>query len=265
MRSLVETASRKAGRTMANHEHRSPLLLLGTATMIMICQACIAIPHPRNIAMAKGKETRKPNLAAFNANATTRKALTDLVGRFDTDASAGPFFWARWQQVKVQVEWAAASPGAGSGGSERVWKIINVLAIFDENGGATERRICSERELIGCISAMVRKRPEAFAPPESLLVPAEHQRYRRFREGRAIVEKGKLSFEGRANRNFTTSLKSVTGLTLHTGSSPEFLRVKVHVSGTSKPAGDLMLTLSPREACQLIGALREAGAPVMNE
>jgi hypothetical protein len=84
---------------------------------------------------------------------TTREETKGLLDHSATDASQCRLFWARLQQVKVQVGWfvaAATTQGGGgaAGGSERVWKILNVLALFDERNTLRYWRLCTEGDLL---------------------------------------------------------------------------------------------------------------------
>jgi hypothetical protein len=233
--------------------------LFGEVLLALLLAGCIAIPHPRNVAMARGIETKKPKLEFLKTGATTRADMSRALGFFDTDASSGPLFWARWQQVKVQVEWAAGGYGGAGAGSERIWKIINVLATFDDNDVLTNYRICSERELMNCLEKFVHNQPFPAEFLNSLVVPASHEARLHNGEGRAIIEGGEVTFEESKTprHNFRRPLTEIAEVTLHLGSSPELLRLRVHFRAAASPHA-IAVTASPREAMQLFAMFQAA-------
>src|SRR5690242_18829969 len=209
---------------------RTAPLLVATTMFLSAAAGCIVIPHPRDVAVAGGRQTKKPRLAFLKVGSTTRDDVLRIIGPFDSDASDGPFLWARWQQVKVQVEWFAASYGGAAGGSDRVWKIVNLLALFDEQGQLTTLRVCSEGDLMECLCRVRVQMPPGVPTPQALLVAANHESRFHHAQGRVIVEDGRLAFEERkdARHNFSVPLSEMLAPTLHHGSSAEFLHLRLH-------------------------------------
>lgn len=236
--------------------------VIPAGALAVMISSCIMIPHPRDVASARGQLTKKPRLARLQPGLTTREDLLRMVGPFDSGALDTPLFWARWQQVKVQVEWFAASYTNAAGGSERVWKIVNLLARFDADNRLSAFQICSENELIQCLRRFRDQAAPGPLPTPSLVLPAEHNKPFHHAQGRAILEEGRLAFEEEKDtrHSFSVPLSELQELTLHHGSSPEFLRLKLHFRKTAAPLRDLPVVASPREAWYLVGVLQVAAS-----
>lgn len=235
--------------------------ILAAGTLLAAASGCVMIPHPRDVATARGQQTKKPRLALLKAGTTTREELLRMIGPFDTRALENPLLWARWQQVKVQVEWIAAGSMRAAGGSERVWKIVNLFARFDENDRLAAFQVCSEGELIDCLRGVRGQVRDGPASPRSLVIEARHDIRFHHAEGRAIIEDGRLVFEEmkETRHNFTVPLREIVEVTLHHGSSPEFLRLKVRFRKASAPLEKLEVMASPSEAWQLVALTQQPG------
>lgn len=229
------------------------------AALVLSAAGCIVIPHPRDVATARGQETKKPKLAGLRTGSSTRPDVERLLGMFNTDASGGPFFWARWQQVKFQIEWLAASYTGAASGSERAWKIVNAIAVFDQDDRLAAFRLCGESGLLDCLRLASREASMPL-PLRSLILPADHQGAFHNGEGRIILWEGRLSFEEPKNQrhNCSVALREIAGVALHGRSSPEFLRLVIHFRPSACPA-KLGVTASPRETWHLMGLLQAVG------
>jgi hypothetical protein len=231
----------------------------------LAASGCIVIPHPRNVAIAQGYETKKPKLDSIKTGQTTREDMTTLLGPFDTDASRGRFFWARWQQVKVQVEWfvgGCAQTGCGAaGGSERVWKIRNVLALFDEDGSVGYYSVCKETNVISSLKNIVSRLDPAPDVASDLVLPARHPHplFSKYGHGRVIIENGTLSFEDQKEpeHNFGLSLSAVERLDAAHGSSPQILRLKLNLKRDKSPR-EFVVEASPAETVRLVALIESA-------
>ena len=239
---------------------RSVLLSALLAASLLV-SGCLVIPHPRNIATARGIERKKPKLERLKDGTTTKADVLGELGDFDTNASQARFVWARWQQVKVQTEWLVVVGGRGysggvAGGSIQSWIIKNVLAGFNDNVILAEHRICSEDDLIGCIEAMTAYTSQDEAST-ALLLPS----WRGLgspQDGRVIFEEDKVAFEHfrKPKQNFVLPLSAVGRLTAVHGASPEILRLSLHFKGKTKPMKPLNLEASPKETIQLVRLLQ---------
>lgn len=242
------------------------LQMIALGILSLASSGCIVIPHPRNIAIGRGFETKKPKLESIKTGQTTREDVTNLLGQFDTDASQGRFVWARWQQVKVQVEWfmAGASPNAGmgaAGGSERVWKILNVIALFDESGSVRYYRLCKETNVISNLKEIVSQIDPAPDVSSDLVLPASHHHppLNSHGRGRVIFENGALSFEEpkTPEHNFGLPLSAIERLNVAFGSSPEILRLRLNLR-QDKSSREFILEASPAETLRLVALIESA-------
>jgi hypothetical protein len=233
-------------------------LTVPAALWIVFLTGCVGIPHKKDIATGYGVETVKPRLASVQEHVTTRKELQELVGHFQTDASYGRFFWARWQQVKLQID----SVGLSGLGADRFWKIVNVLAIFDESDRIAKYRVCSEWTLVECLRDMIESAPE---PPPNASDPlplntTSSRSTRREAYGRLVIADARVYVEELEGGRFSLPLTAVTGVTLHQYSSPETLEVRLHFHKATAPSETGMLTISPAQAVRLIWLLQPAHA-----
>jgi hypothetical protein len=233
--------------------------------LFLASSGCIVIPHPRNIAIARGLQTPKPKLNMIKPGQTTREDMMNLLGHFNTDASQGRFFWARWQQVKVQVDWFAAgcapSGGCGAGGgSERMWKIQNVLALFDEENSVRYYKLCKESNVISNLQDIV---SQIDPPPDvdkDLVLWASHHHNLLFNsrgQGRVIIENGTISFEEpkKPGHNLGLPLSAVERLEVALGSSPEILRLRLKLR-QGKNSRNFRLEASPAETLRLVALIK---------
>ena len=232
----------------------APLLALWTALLT----GCVGIPHKRNVAGGQGVQTAKPRLSSVQEHVTTRAELEKLIGHFRTDASYGRFLWARWEQVKVQI----ATLSIWGPGSDRFWKIVNLLAIFDENDRVAEYRVCSEWDLIECLRGMAESVPE---PPPNALDPLPlettmSRSTRREAYGRVLIADGRVYVEELEGGRFSLPVTAVSGVTLHTFSTPEELQLKLHFTKLTAPRETATMTASPAQAARLIWLLRPVNA-----
>lgn len=228
------------------------------AVWTLLLTGCVGILHKKDVATGHGVETVKPRLASVQEHVTTRKELQELVGRFQTNASYGRFFWARWQQVKVQVE----SVSIWGLGTDRFWKIVNVLAIFDGSDRIAEYRVCSEGNLIACLRDMIEN---AHEPPPNASEPLQlkttlSRSTPREAYGRLLIADGRVYVEELDGARFSLPVTAVTGVTLHQYSSPETLEVRLHFNKATAPTETGTLTISPAEAARLMWLLRPANA-----
>ncbi len=242
------------------------LLAFALGTLSSASSGCLVIiPHPRNVAIARGGETKKPKLDSIKTGQATREDVTNLLGHFDTDASRGRFFWARWQQVKVQVEWFVAGCGGGycgaQGGSERSWKILNVLALFDEENSVRYYKICKEPNVISGLKDIVSQIDPAPDVASDLVLPASHAHpfFSKYGHGRVIIENGSLSFEDQKGpeHNFGVPLSTVERLDVAHGSSPEILRLRLNLKRDESPS-KLTVAASPAETVRLVALIESA-------
>ena len=190
-----------------------PSLTVPATLWIVLLTGCAGIPHKKDIATGHGVETVKPRLASVQEHVTTRKELQQLVGHFQTDASYGRFFWARWQQVKLQID----SVGLSGLDTDRFWKIVNVLAIFDESDRIAKYRVCSEWTLVECLRDMIESAPER-PPNASDPLPLNTTSFRstqREAYGRLMIADARVYVEELKGGRFSLSLTAVSGVTLH--------------------------------------------------
>ena len=241
------------GRLRGTAVKNGPLLVAFAA---IVCMAgCLVIPHPRDIAVARGIERKKPKLEFLKDGATTKADVLRELGDFDTTASQGRFVWARWQQVKMQVEGFAASyPGGAAGGSTRVWVIKNVLAGFDDHEVLAEHRICSEHDLIDGIEAMRRYRNPSEVST-GLTLPSWRGKQSP-RDGRAIFAEGQIAFEHfhQPARSFSVPFSSVSHMSEVYGASAEALHLCLHFKKGTKLT-TLNLEASPEDTLRLLALL----------
>jgi hypothetical protein len=220
----------------------------------------------QNLASANGSVFPRPNVVFIREGKTTRDEVLRAFEHMDTNASMDGLFWARWQQVKVQVEWfiAGASPNVGmgaAGGSERAWKILNVFALFDESHSVRYYRLCKETNVISNLQDILSQIDPAPDVSSDLVLPASHHHppFNSHGRGRVIFEKGALSFEEpkTPEHNFGLPLSAIERLNVAFGSSPEILRLRLNLR-QDKSSREFILEASPSETVRLVALIDSA-------
>lgn len=234
------------------------LLSLGFLSACMI-----PIPSTRNVAMAGGVKTTRPNLDGIRAGVTSRGELEQLVGSFHADASDSVFFWARWEEAMLPFKYDSRNA------SDRDWRIVNVLAVSDSRGILSHYRVCSERNLAECLYFMA-----AHAPEPGCSVPAlAFQAHRwatlwgtdRFHGSITFSERGAILWGDQGNTfrphtpiNFEVGWRQIDRIRVRFGSSANSLRLTIHFKPVVSGVDYVSILASPCATWRLIRTYRSA-------
>jgi hypothetical protein len=222
---------------------------------MVLTTGCVGVAHNKDLAVGQGVQALKPRLPSVREHVTTRSEFQKLVGHFQTDASYGRFFWARWQQVKLQID----SVGISGLGSDRFWKIVNVLAIFDEDDRVAEYQVCSERDLIECLRRMVEVIPE---PPANVWEPLvlDTTTWRSTTSeayGRVVIADARVYVEELEGKRFSVPVAAMAGVSLHQYSGPEDLELKLHFRQPAGAMGTGAIAATPAQTLRLMWLLSQ--------
>ena len=106
--------------------------------------ACIVVPVrvPESTKNTLGTQAQL-DFSFLKTGTTTHEDVTKNLGAIDTGVNER-FFWGRWQSSKWFV---VAGMMGGGGGSDRVWKVHNILIEFDSNDMVSDWAILGDNAL----------------------------------------------------------------------------------------------------------------------
>ena len=232
--------------------------------------ACaLPVPKTRDVAKAGKITTKRPRLDGIRAGVTTVDELRHVLDPFATDASAAEFFWARWEEAMLPYEWQ------GGSGSERDWRIVNVLARFDSAGLTADYRVCTERKLVECLVSFAgRVTPPTFADP-----PVEFNARRlakgwgtdRF-DGTMSLGSSEVSFRGHAGNalrqsapfRFQVPWADIARVQVRYGSRAEMLWLRLSFVREFEHVDFVEFSASPAVAWSIVGAWSAAHSSTRN-
>jgi hypothetical protein len=175
---------------------------------------------------------------------TTAEELRRTLDPFVTAASTVSFFWARWEEAMLPYEWQ------GGSGSEREWRIVNVLARFTDCLNDFVSRVPPPPLAEASLDCGSSGRETASVSSDRL-------------EGSILFGKDGAALRGSSHgllrhpAPFTADLgwDRIHHLRIRYGSSSESLYVTVHFRPAVARVSFAGILLPPRDVWRLAGAL----------
>jgi hypothetical protein len=185
---------------------------------IFVSGCYIPVPRSQNVARVPGILRQRPKLDGVVEGITTRHELEQILPGFSTNPSDRDFLGARWEDP--------ADPfacGADPIDANRDWKNVNVLAISDASGILKRYRVCSDRDLGGCLTFMA---DNVVSPPVADTPRICSRQAHRLGDGRQLRTVNWLSRISFSTGNRQRK-RSPSGVTSHASAPPRLVPLRL--------------------------------------
>ena len=131
-------------------------ILLGFSLLLSGCVGATKLPTRFHGPEGANIEKRQLDLSFIATGTTTRGEVVERLKMIDTGYSDPHLFWGRWAGSNWGYWWMflAMGYGVGAGGpaaagdAKRVWKVQNLLVIFDDNGIVRSSKVTDNDSLV---------------------------------------------------------------------------------------------------------------------